>query len=76
MYIFKYSLEVSTKYLMEALTLINFLGNYIRAFTGTPNKVAILRQVSCFYCYFKVLFHFNSEPLRLVHPIFLEQYFR
>lgn len=47
MYIFKYSLEVSTKYLIEALTF-NFLGNYIRAFTGTPNKVAILRQVSCF----------------------------
>ena len=75
MYIFKYSLEVSTKYLIEALTF-NFLGNYIRAFTGTPNKVAILRQVSCFYCYFKGLFHFNSEPLRSAHPIFLEQYFR
>ena len=75
MYIFKYSLEVSTKYLIEALTF-NFLGNYIRAFTGTPNKVAILRQVSCFHCYFKVLFHFNQEPLRLAYPIFLEQYFR
>ena len=75
MYIFRYSLEVSTKYLIEALTF-NFLGNYIGAFTGTPNKVAILRQVSCFYCYFKVLFHFNSEPLRSAHPILLEQYFR